>query len=279
MARWSPSRRPGSRPATGWWSNCDRRRKARPSNPSRWRWTWCSRTRICWSSTSPPDWSCIRRPATGAEPCSTACWPGTPGLGDLPRAGIVHRLDKDTSGLMLVARTRSSMDALIRMIAERTVQRQYLALAHKRWTGPSPARCALAIGRDPRIDCAWRSSMPQRTGAKDARTTVELLANAHDGLPGPVQPAHRAHAPDPGPHGGNRPSPGWRRDVWWRCRDSGSAAARRCTRFDWRCPIRQLEQMLEFVAPLPADLQAAMAQWGLRYNAPDSTVSPRLRAG
>ncbi|MEP6969009.1 MAG: RluA family pseudouridine synthase, partial [Betaproteobacteria bacterium] len=37
-----------------------------------------------------------------------------PRQGELPRAGIVHRLDKDTSGLMLVARSRASMDALVR---------------------------------------------------------------------------------------------------------------------------------------------------------------------
>ena len=40
---------------------------------------------------------------------------------DLPRAGIVHRLDKDTSGLMVVARTRGVMDALVRAIAAREV--------------------------------------------------------------------------------------------------------------------------------------------------------------
>ncbi|MDP3411967.1 MAG: RluA family pseudouridine synthase, partial [Polaromonas sp.] len=46
----------------------------------------------------------------------------------LPRAGIVHRLDKDTSGLMVVARRRQVMDQLVAMIAARTVSREYLAL-------------------------------------------------------------------------------------------------------------------------------------------------------
>jgi len=49
-------------------------------------------------------------------------------LGTLPRAGIVHRLDKDTSGLMLVARSLRAHTALTQMIAARAVQRQYLAL-------------------------------------------------------------------------------------------------------------------------------------------------------
>lgn len=49
-------------------------------------------------------------------------------LDTLPRAGIVHRLDKDTSGLMLVARSLRAHTALTQMIAARAVQRQYLAL-------------------------------------------------------------------------------------------------------------------------------------------------------
>ncbi|MBU2408812.1 MAG: RluA family pseudouridine synthase, partial [Gammaproteobacteria bacterium] len=53
----------------------------------------------------------------------------------LPRAGIVHRLDRDTSGLMVVARTRAAMDALVGAIAAREVKRQYLALGHRPWEG------------------------------------------------------------------------------------------------------------------------------------------------
>ena len=49
-------------------------------------------------------------------------------LGTLPRAGIVHRLDKDTTGLMLVARSLRAHTALTQMIAARAVRRQYLAL-------------------------------------------------------------------------------------------------------------------------------------------------------
>ena len=47
----------------------------------------------------------------------------------LPRAGIVHRLDKDTSGLLVVARSRATMDALVARIGARQVTREYLALA------------------------------------------------------------------------------------------------------------------------------------------------------
>lgn len=95
----------------------------------------------------------------------------------LPRAGIVHRLDKDTSGLMVVARNRQTMDALVQMIAQRQVQRQYLALAHRPWQGARTQTVDAPIGRDPRnrlrmavVDLATQSG-------KTAKTDVQLLDN------------------------------------------------------------------------------------------------------
>jgi 23S rRNA pseudouridine1911/1915/1917 synthase len=94
---------------------------------------------------------------------------------DVPRAGIVHRLDKDTSGLMVVARTRLAMDALVQKIAAREVHRQYLALAHKAWSAPSPHTIEAPIGRDPAnrlrmavVDLSYQSG-------KTAATTIEVL--------------------------------------------------------------------------------------------------------
>jgi 23S rRNA pseudouridine1911/1915/1917 synthase len=93
------------------------------------------------------------------------------GAARLPRAGIVHRLDKDTSGLMVVAKTLTTMTALVRAIAAREVHRQYLALAHgvpreERFTVDGP------IGRDPRS----RVRMAIVASGKPARTDFELLA-------------------------------------------------------------------------------------------------------
>ena len=51
-----------------------------------------------------------------------------PALAALPRAGIVHRLDKDTSGLLIVARTLAAHTALVRMLEERAVHREYAAV-------------------------------------------------------------------------------------------------------------------------------------------------------
>ena len=96
-----------------------------------------------------------------------------PASAALPRAGIVHRLDKDTSGLMVVARTLPAMTALVRAIAARQVPRRYLAIAHgspprDRWTVDAP------IGRDPKV----RTRMAVVASGKPARTDVERVVAA-----------------------------------------------------------------------------------------------------
>ncbi|MBK7502604.1 MAG: RluA family pseudouridine synthase [Polaromonas sp.] len=96
----------------------------------------------------------------------------------LPRAGIVHRLDKDTSGLMVVARSRQAMDALVkdcRSRGERT-----MALAHKAWVGAKSVEVDQAIGRDPRNRLRMAVVDLAKTGGKLAKTTVTLLQNADE---------------------------------------------------------------------------------------------------
>jgi len=95
----------------------------------------------------------------------------------LPRAGIVHRLDKDTSGLMVVAKTRVVMDALVSAIAQRQVKREYLALAHKSWLAPAVVQVEQAIGRDPRQRTRMAVVDLERQAGKTARTDVRLLAS------------------------------------------------------------------------------------------------------
>ena len=53
-----------------------------------------------------------------------------PQVAELPRAGIVHRLDKDTSGLLVVAKTLKAHTDLVRQLQARTVKREYLALVY-----------------------------------------------------------------------------------------------------------------------------------------------------
>jgi 23S rRNA pseudouridine1911/1915/1917 synthase len=89
----------------------------------------------------------------------------------LPRAGIVHRLDKDTSGLMVVAKSLVAMTALVRAIAERAVQRRYLALCHGEIDRAAFSVDA-PIGRDPQS----RVRMAVVASGKPARTDVERVA-------------------------------------------------------------------------------------------------------
>lgn len=93
-----------------------------------------------------------------------------PALASLPRAGIVHRLDKDTSGLMVVARTPVAMTHLVRALAAHEVRRTYLAIAHGVVPG-SLVSVDAPVGRDPRS----RIRMAVVASGKPARTDVERL--------------------------------------------------------------------------------------------------------
>ncbi|GAA4418031.1 RluA family pseudouridine synthase [Acidovorax lacteus] len=104
-----------------------------------------------------------------------------PKASELPRAGIVHRLDMDTSGLMVVARTRQAMDALVRQIAAREVSRQYLALVHNPWIGATPRTVALPVGRDPRTRLRMAVVDLAQHAGKEARTDVECLSSSAEG--------------------------------------------------------------------------------------------------
>lgn len=98
----------------------------------------------------------------------------------MPRAGIVHRLDKDTSGLMVVARTRRAMDSLVNAIAAREVSRQYLAIAHKKWNGKPDVRVDLPIGRDPRNRLRMAVVDLLTAAGKSARTDFIHLGSSGD---------------------------------------------------------------------------------------------------
>lgn len=90
----------------------------------------------------------------------------------LPRAGIVHRLDKDTSGLIMVGRSLAGVTALVRDIALRQVHRRYLALAHGVPSSPVFS-IDKPIGRDPRV----RVRMAVVASGKPSRTEVTVMAS------------------------------------------------------------------------------------------------------
>ena len=91
-----------------------------------------------------------------------------PALDKLPRAGIVHRLDKDTSGVMVVARTLQAHTALVAQLSAREVHRQYLAIVVGALVSGGTADAA--IDRHPRD----RLRMAVREDGKDAVTHYRL---------------------------------------------------------------------------------------------------------
>ena len=182
----------------------------------------------------------------------------------LPRAGIVHRLDKDTSGLMMVARSRAAMDSLVQAIAAREVARQYVALAHRPWAGPAARRVDAAIGRDPRNRLRMAAVDLERNAGKPASTGFELLENGDAGcLVRATLQTGRTHQIRVHMASIGHPLVG--DELYGGTPAAGMARqALHAFRLAFQHPVTG--EALEFSAPLPVDLSSALALWGLRYN-------------
>ena len=182
----------------------------------------------------------------------------------LPRAGIVHRLDKDTTGLMVVARTRQVMDRLVLMIAERSVSRQYIALAHNEWQGAKSRHVDFSIGRDPKNRLRMAVVDLPRQAGKTAATDISLVQTGsayclvrcklHTGRTHQIR-VHMAaigHSLVADDVYGGAPACGMARQALHACR------------LAFAHPITG--EHLVFNCPLPQDISAALAQIGLSYN-------------
>jgi 23S rRNA pseudouridine1911/1915/1917 synthase len=212
------------------------------------------------------DWIVVDKPVGLVVHPGAGNWSGTllngllhryPALAQVPRAGIVHRLDKDTSGLMVVARTIQAQTHLVRQLQARTVGRRYVALVsgHVRQAG----RIDLAIGRDARVPVrmsvdraiapkpAITHYQPQRFGVLDGVDVTEVACKLETGRTHQIR-VHMASLGHPlladTLYGGKALPPTTRQMLHARALHFQDPAT---------------EQGVEFSAELPADMQAAMA--------------------
>ncbi|MEA3338203.1 MAG: RluA family pseudouridine synthase [Chloroflexota bacterium] len=102
-----------------------------------------------------------------------ARYPGLGGEAGPERAGIVHRLDRDTSGLIVVARTPEALQALQSQFRARTVQKSYLALAEGIVAVPE-GRVEAPVGRDP-VRRKRMAVVSEKQGGRAALTTFQVL--------------------------------------------------------------------------------------------------------
>ena len=176
------------------------------------------------------------------------------GGGDPERAGIVHRLDRDTSGLMVVARSPEVLRRLQAALAARQIEREYIALVE----GRPPSRTGTIeapIGRDPRV----RTRMAVGgSGAREARThftldralrdTSLLRLRLESGRTHQIRVHLRAigHPVCGDPEYGTAGLLGLDRQFL------------HATRLAFEHPVTG--ERIEVISPLPADLQAALAR-------------------
>jgi 23S rRNA pseudouridine1911/1915/1917 synthase len=127
-----------------------------------------------------PDWVVVNKPVGLVTHPGAGNWSGTllngllyryPELAHVARAGIVHRLDKDTSGLLVVARNEVAQTSFVRQLQARTMGREYLAMAHGRML--TAGTVDRPIGRDPRVPV--RMAVERPNAPKAAVTHYSLL--------------------------------------------------------------------------------------------------------
>jgi 23S rRNA pseudouridine1911/1915/1917 synthase len=138
-----------------------------------------------------PDWIVVNKPAGLVTHPGAGNWHGTllngllhryPELTRVARAGIVHRLDKDTSGLMVVARNELAQTHLVRQLQARSMGREYIALAQGWMTAPGVVD--RPIGRDARVPI--RMSVERPIAPKPAITHYRPNRQGRSPEGGPV---------------------------------------------------------------------------------------------
>jgi 23S rRNA pseudouridine1911/1915/1917 synthase len=190
-----------------------------------------------------------------------------PQLARVPRAGIVHRLDKDTSGLLVVARTPLAHAALVRALAAREVGREYLALCHGVMTGGGTIdepigrhrtqRTRMTVrgdGREAvthyRIERRFRAHTLARVQLETGRTHQIRVHFAHVGHPIVGDPVY----------GGRRRQPAGASPALLAALAAFKRQALHAARLTLQHPVTGRE--LEFESALPKDFLALLTALG-----------------
>lgn len=220
------------------------------------------------------DWIVVDKPVGLVVHPGAGNWQGTllngllhryPELALVPRAGIVHRLDKDTSGLMVVARHVVAQTALVRQLQARTVGRRYVALA----VGHTGGRGTVdrAIGRDVKVPVRMSVDRPiapkpaithyqtMRQGWLDKTPVSELVCKLETGRTHQIR-VHMASLGMP-----------LLADVLYGGRAVAPATRQMLHARELRFDDPASGEPVVFTAPLPADMQATI-------DAVDWTAAP-----
>lgn len=175
--------------------------------------------------------------------------------GNAERPGIVHRLDRDTSGLLVIARNDRALYALQRQFAARAVHKVYLALVHDRVQAPQ-GKIEAPIGRDPRD--RKKMAVSTRAGAREAVTFFRVKRHLGDYTLLQVEPitgrTHQIRV-----HLAFLKHPVVGDSVYGKGEDNLLGLKRpflHAWRIEFKHPLTG--QDLAFTAPLPADLEAAL---------------------
>ena len=194
-----------------------------------------------------------------------------PGIGGVERPGIVHRLDRETSGVMVVAKSETAHGSLSAQFKDRVVRKRYLALVHGT-VGRETGRIEAAIGRREhdrkRMGVRIRGGREARTAYRVLRRLADMTlveASLETGRTHQIR-VHLAHIGHPvvgdAAYGGRR---GRRLAA-----SDGSRAGRQMLHA-WRLGFRhpRTDAWLEFTAPIPDDLRA------LACLSPDESFADR----
>ena len=183
-----------------------------------------------------------------------------PKLKRVPRAGLVHRIDKDTSGLLVVARTLEAQTALVKMLAAHEIEREYLALCTGLMTGGGTVdepigrhrtqRIKMAVRSDGRaavthyrIEKKFRAHTLARVRLETGRTHQIRVHLAHVGYPIVGDPVY----------GGRRRLPAGASPALKSALESFRRQALHAERLSFTHP--KSGKPVTYTAPLPADLR------------------------